>query len=432
MGRYSFKSLNDRHRLKSEKKFYRELVSLLKDDEKLERANKYIDAIIDLIRRGYDQNKIKKTIPSGPISFDGAFEVAKSRISISGKFSRWDRLWMDSYSASYSTPESVARYRASRLASHDLVDVGSGAGMQSIFLSESCNVTSIEISALRCTMARLNAREYGFKPRKIINADYTSVMNSLDIDRDTVIFSDPLRPPTEQERTLKTLLPSPETVMDFVSGKTEKFVFDLPPQIRQDHVSIGGEMEYLSLDGAINRLTLYTGELGNSRASAVMLPQGLRVRGDPGEDNLRSANKPESYIFIPDISVVYANLLHRLKGYGNLSIIGKDTRRVLLTASEAPEFAFPGEVFRLVDSSGEVELVKKLKMNNCGKVIPRFHIQPDEYYTMRKEMERELTGERDIYLMKAGGKFLLCTRDDENMMRPLDYSITEKVKDTRQ
>ena len=62
------------------------------------------------------------------------FDLAISRIRAESKFSNYEKIWLDSYSSRYSTPEIVASYRSERLKGNQIVDIGSGAGMQSIFM----------------------------------------------------------------------------------------------------------------------------------------------------------------------------------------------------------------------------------------------------------------------------------------------------------
>lgn len=403
--------------LKSEKKFAKELELLLKDDERLDEANSLIDQIVNELRNGFGDKKIRQTYSGGVIGVEGALEVAKSRLKVSEKFTRWNRLWLDSYSASYSTPEIIARYRSGRLSSTEIVDVGCGAGLQSIFFSEFNSVTSIEVSRVRSLMTRLNGLTYGFVPKKVVNADYAAVIDKVPVNDETVVFSDPLRPRTEEERTLNTLIPSPVVVHGMLARKTDRFVFDLPPQMKWENISLPGEKEYISIGSRMNRLTLYTGSLSNGQSSAVMMPEMIRITGEPSEPDFSHSDKAGSMLFVPDISLKYSRLLGVLKELGDFREISIDQRRTVLTSDSPPNGFFPGEVFNVEGSTGSELLSRELKKAGAGKVIPRFSIDPDRYYDMKRTFESGLTGSEDIYLFRRGEEFVLCRKDVSNSGR---------------
>lgn len=414
--------------MKNEPKFARQLHELLKNVDKLEEANDYVDHIVESVRNGHDESKIRKLHGKGPLLLEGAIEVAKSRISVSGKFTRWNRLWLDRYSASYSTPERVARYRAKRLSSMKLVDVGCGAGMQTAFFSGTSSVTGIELSPMRAVMAELNAMVYGHTPRKIINADYVNVIEKLDVDSETVIFSDPLRPRTESERRLESLVPSPAILRSFLVKKTEKFVFDLPPQISWDNIGLEGEKEYISIDGLLNRLTLYQGDLKQSETSAVILPDNIRIEGKPGQAQFDQAESEESHIFVPDISLVYSRLVDSVNSMGKFRLLSRDKRRTVLTGNEEANGYFPGEVFTVLDTASPEELSGKLKKLDCGKTVLRYSLDPDDYYRERNEIEGSLSGEEEFHLFKNNKKYIICRKDDGNADKPVNNGLMQKIE----
>lgn len=413
--------------MKNEGRFARELTGLLKDQEKLELANEYLDLLTDSLRKGYGEKRIKREVGKGPIMFEGALEVAKSRLNVSNKYSRWNRLWLDVYSASYSTPETIASYRASRLAHSKLIDVGCGAGMQSAFFSRTCSVTAIEISPLRSIMAKLNGNVYGHGPDRIINTDYTNVIDNVDIDNDTIIFSDPLRPRSETERSLTSLIPSPLVLRKLVSKRTERFVFDLPPQMSWDNITLDGEKEYISLDGALNRLTLYQGDLARSECSAVMLPDNVRITGSPSDDTIPDASIQGKFLFVPDVSLSYARLLYLVRSLGDFSVFSREKRRTILTSDDPLDFYFPGESFNIIGESDGSGLIDMLKSLNGGKTILRFSVAPEEYYGIRNKIEDELTGERNLYLFKKDDNYLICEKDFANSEKRLNEDFMERI-----
>ena len=108
----------------------------LTDKRYRDAIDRRIDGIVDLIDRGYDSKSIMKNAGKhGGSEMTFLIEIARSRVRTRGKFSRSNRLWLDDYTARYSTPEAVARYRAQRISGETILDIGSGGGMQAIFFS---------------------------------------------------------------------------------------------------------------------------------------------------------------------------------------------------------------------------------------------------------------------------------------------------------
>ncbi|EQD31940.1 methyltransferase, partial [mine drainage metagenome] len=185
-------------------------------------------------------------------------------------------MWLDPYSARYSTPENVAMYRSERLSGNQIIDIGSGAGMQSIFFSKNSKVIGLEINKTRNLMSNLNAEAFAWNKPTFIRGDF----NDLKITdfEEPIIFSDPLRPVLESERETNSLSPNPESIYDSYGEISENFVFDLPPQMERNKIKFTNfESEYISVNGVLNRFTIYLGNLIKKRFSAVMLPELIRI-----------------------------------------------------------------------------------------------------------------------------------------------------------
>ena len=338
------------------------------------------------------------------------FELGHSRINIRGKFEKWNRLWMDRYLSQYSTPEIVCRYRAERITGFKIIEAGSGAGMQSIFLSQT-NVSTLSFEVLpdRHRMARLNSEEYKTGKLKFLNGDIYSVSSELEIDSDTLIFSDPARPQVEGERSMESLIPSPESLIRIFGDRSQNFVFDLPPQMKWDNIRIEGEKEYLSVNGNLNRLTLYCGKLRKDETSAVMLPSGTRLSGDPREPVFPENPETGGYLLIPDISIVYAKLIWKLEDNLGIRPAWKDGRRFIYT-SDTIQDNFPGEQYAILTKCSHAEVHENLVKNNAGRSFPRFSVDEKEYYGIKKGWEEGLSGNTDIYVFRCENTFFLTEK----------------------
>lgn len=373
---------------------------VLKDSNFKELANQRISECMELVRKGLGLNEIQKNLSLGKKEASIIFELAHSRINLKGKFQSWDRQWMDQYLSRYSTPEIVCRYRSGRIQGFNLIEAGTGAGMQGIFLSQTNESTiSVEVQPDRYRMARLNSQEYKTGKLKFLNGDIYALSHDFAIDDNTLIFSDPARPNNEVKRTMDTLIPSPLSLMKVFGEKTHNFVFDLPPQMEWKEISMDGEKEYLSIDGILNRLTLYCGKLKSSETSAVILPQGTRISGSPRDIEFPEASRLDEFILVPDASIVYARLLWKLEEKFQIRYGWRDNRRRFYTASETQR-EFPGEQYEIMAASRRENLASALRETGAGKVILRFSVPDSQYYSVKKELEADLQGHDDLYIFK--------------------------------
>ncbi len=382
------------------------LSKLRKDSRIRDEANLRIDEIIDLMRSGHSIRTIMDQSGSSKSASALYTEIAKARINIEKKFRNWNRLWMDIYSSSFSTPEIVGDYRAGRIKQQKVIDVGSGSGMQAISFSKFADmVTGFEINSERYEMSIMNSEVSMRNNIKFVWGDYSRIIYNIEVDSDTAIFSDPLRSKPGPDGT-RNLIPSPEIIYNALKNKTENFIFDLPPLMKKDQISVQGEKEYISVDGKLQRLTLYTGVNAESETSAVMLPQGKRFKGKPGIPAFNSAEVPGEYIYLPDISLIYSGLLYASVP-GDLMIMGEDSRRILLTGSEEYGPDFPGDAYFVLCRSGFSDLEKDVKKYGGKRVFFRFEIETDSYYELKNSLEKNLHGDKDIYVFRnENGLFL--------------------------
>ncbi len=389
---------------------YRFLFRIRGNREALREADSQISEVMASIRRGLDLNAVRKRLNLDRAYAEVLFQIASARISLRGKFTFWERIWMDQYLARYSTPEVVCRYRSGRIRGYDVVDIGSGSGIQTVFFSTTNNsATGVELDPARHLMAEINSTIYQGGKLSFVRADALQYIREMRINNDTVIFSDPARPPGSPERTLDELHPSPIKIHSLLNGSTENTVFDLPPQMRWEKITIPGEKEYASIAGQLNRLTLYSGSLGRHETSAVILPQNIRVEGDPGDFPVQQDQEILDHILVVDPAVARAKLVHvAMRGIDGTAI-ADDGRRYIITSNAAPKL-FPGETYKtefVTDSGG---LREAIAGSDAARVIPRYRIDGSEYYRQRGILTAGLRGSRDIYLFKLGQRYIGCTR----------------------
>jgi len=178
----------------------------------------------------------------------------------------------------FATPEIVALYRAEKLACSVIVDLCSGYGFQAFAFSQFCNtVIAVEKDPEKVSQAKEYAQILGinniiFLCGNVLDKKIVSKIAEQHVD---VVFCDPERLSDEKKRTLETIEPNIEKILELYKPVTEQIAFELPPHIKE--IEIDAEYEYLSVDGAVNRLTLYFGNLKSATKSVVLLPHGERL-----------------------------------------------------------------------------------------------------------------------------------------------------------
>ncbi len=385
---------------------------------KINEMNSIVDKIVNLIRRGYSRGKIVSEMIEdvGIFSKEKLFEIAKCRIKAKEKFGDLsNKLFFDEEGLRYSTPPVIAKYRAERLQAKVIADVSCGVGIQALYFAMmSEKVIAVEKDLVRLELAKLNAESLGIENIEFIHGDALSkgVINRVKAD---VIFSDPARKPEEPVRTLETLEPSPVKIYQIYRKITDEIAFELPPQISRENIIIDGEKEYTSLDFRLNRLALYTGPLKSCDVSAISLPSKERISNDIEKISLETRETPLRYIYEVDPTIAKADLLENLAGKINFKgfILNKDKRRTLLTSREKYISSFL-RCYNLLDfcKFDLAEIKSNLKYLDAGKVTLRVEIDPKKYWNVRKEIERDLSGDRKVMLFKVGDYAIIVEKTD--------------------
>lgn len=77
------------------------LMSLVNDDGKRESTDALINDIVRMIDEGHQREQIERQVKHR--HFGLLFQLARGRISARKRFTRWDRVYLDEYSSSFST-----------------------------------------------------------------------------------------------------------------------------------------------------------------------------------------------------------------------------------------------------------------------------------------------------------------------------------------
>ncbi|WNY28932.1 hypothetical protein MmiEs2_11450 [Methanimicrococcus stummii] len=312
----------------------------------------------------------------------------------------------------FATPEPVAKYRAARLTCNTIADISCGIGGQTIYFAQRCkHVYAVEIDPQKIEYAKENCAKFGLENVTFICGDALDPAVIAQIPKVDIVFSDPARPPEEETRQAGSLRPGIPAVMDAYAEKTENFAFEAPPQMPPERIDFDCEKEYISLNGQLNRLTLYFGRIKKYNRIAVALPAGNAMVDAPVElPPTVDAEKPMLFMFEPDPAVIAAGLLNELVDdmikatVGHVRVMKIDKKRTLLTAdllTVNPMNKNNFIVLRTMPFETEndyAEINEFLKKSNVGKVTLRGSIDPQDYWGIRNQLEDELDGSKKVHL----------------------------------
>ncbi|WNY25641.1 class I SAM-dependent methyltransferase [Methanolapillus millepedarum] len=324
----------------------------------------------------------------------------------------------------FATPEPVAKYRAARLKCRTIADISCGIGGQTIYFAMQCqHVYAVEIDPMKLEFAKQNCQKHGLSNITFICGNALDPAVIAQIPPVDIIFSDPARPPEEETRKVTSLRPGIPDVMTAYSDKCQNFAFEAPPQMPPERILEDGfdcEMEYLSLNGQLNRLTLYFGKIKRYNRVAVSLPSGNAMVDAPVElPPVVETDKSMIFAYEPDPAIVAAGLLHELiddliKATGPVRLIRIDKKRVLLTSDLLtihPMVKNNYIVLRTMPAKTEDDFVSVhefLQKSNVGKVVIRGNVDPKEYWDFRNKLENGLFGSKKVHLYLRDGNALLC------------------------
>lgn len=301
----------------------------------------------------------------------------------------------------WATHELAAEYRAQRLKCKVIVDIGCGIGFQSFAFAKTCKkVYAIEIDTEKIKLAKKNAEILGWKNIEFIEGDALSERVIKQLKEVEIVFCDPERSPEERKREVATIKPSIPELLKKYALVAEKMAIEFPPQITD--IPFDCEKEYLSIDGALNRLTLYFGGLKKCDRSAVILP-GKDTLCSGEEATLKESDELGEYLHEADPAVVKADLLAELSQKTGAELYGS-AKNVFFTSNKKIKSPFFKNSFKVIEvcKQEEHEVIAALHKHKAGKVILRIAVDPKEYWTVRKKIESKLTGDKIYALLYLG------------------------------
>lgn len=308
----------------------------------------------------------------------------------------------------WATPEAAAAYRAERLKCKVIADLGCGIGFQALAFAKECGkVYAVEIDGQKLASAKKNAEILGLKNIEFVHGDILDEKVIGRLKDAEIVFCDPERLPEESKRSVVTIKPSIPELLKKYSAVTENIAIEFPPQITE--IPFDCEKEYISVDGQLNRLTLYFGGLQKCARSAVILPGKDKLCS--AEATLEETEKLGEYLHEADPAVVKAGLSAELSQKTKTALYSSG-KADFFTGDEKINSPFFKNSFKVMDTSrqDEHEIIAALKKHKAGKVILRFPIEPKEYWKVRGRIEAKLTGSKTYALLYLKDKAVVVEK----------------------
>lgn len=306
-----------------------------------------------------------------------------------------------------STPQVIAEYKARRLKTRTIADIGSGVGIQALnFALISNEVMAVENDAARIEILERNARNMGLTNLEIIRGDALEPRVVESVERADTVHSDPSRKQDGVRWSFSNLSPNPMEITSHY--RQDRISFDLPSLFPVELIPADWELEYVSLMGELKRLSVYARGARKFTKSAISLPDEERIVAISDIDReVEKSDIPLKWIYELDGSLYFSNLipefLHRCV---NLKLLYQDRQKTLVTGDKQIKNSFIKRTYSVLSS---VESIADLKIElhrlRAGKVILRYPMEPSLYYEGKRNMESNLDGDRTIYVFKFGGMY---------------------------
>lgn len=312
----------------------------------------------------------------------------------------------------FATPAEVAKYRAERLKCKTIVEIGAGIGGQTMAFADTCDkVIAVEKDEKMLQILNDSLHKLGITNVELVHGDILApeVIEKVKKSKPNRIFCDTERAEAGK-RTINDLKPDIFELIKVYSLITREIAVEIPP-FTSDVNKLKGvaELEFISLNGELNRLTVYFNELKQSNRSVVSLPSKLRLE-DTGAENVEVVKKIEDYKFLYTIdpAIVLAGLVNELSKKLGLKAIELEGKLYLVSEKQESSSFLKAYQILSICKDDYVYVLEELKKLNAGKVVLRYSIDPAGYWNIRKRYEERLEGKEKIHLFKDYKKTILC------------------------
>lgn len=302
------------------------------------------------------------------------------------------------------TPTLVARHRAARLSGRAVHDVTCSIGAELAELARTCpSVLGSDLDDVRLSMAAHNLGSF----RNVLLAKADALVPT---STGTVVIADPARR-ADGRRThdpAKLQPPLPDLLAAYPG---RDLAVKCAPGLDFDRLNWPGEIEVVSLDGAVREACLWSSGLSDSditRRATVLTSRGESVTyTDAAPDDIPE-QPPGEWIIDPDGAIVRAGLVRHYAAEHGLWQL--DPQIAYLTGNTVPHGV---RGFRILDrlEFREKALRQELSRRNCGPLEIRIRgldIDPD---ALRKRLKLRGTTPYTLILTRLSrtAAAFLCT-----------------------
>ena len=264
-------------------------------------------------------------------SIRGLLELSELRFRARFKFTRAAEMFFDREALEQSTGENVARWRAERFRGFDSVaDLTCGIGGDTAALAGVTKVLAQDIDYHRVRMAEANAEIYGVAQNVTFRDAPAEEYPSAE-----ALFIDPSRRDAgRRSRFFSTLSPHIDSIRDILRAFPNAGLKLSPAAPDEELRTLGGSLEFVSLEGVCRETIVWYGSLARSGRRAIILPQNIEVGTDtraPAPD----VSEARRYLLETDPAVIRAGCIPQVCQILNAAVM--DPRIAYLTSDELPK-----------------------------------------------------------------------------------------------
>ena len=303
----------------------------------------------------------------------------------------------------FGTHELVADYRAKRVAAlkpTTIIEIGAGAGFQTkAFSKVAKKVIAIDVDKERMSMAEFADNVVVIIGDALDSAVLEKVKSEIEGTVD--VFTDPERAPSVEHRTIGEIKPNIRLTLSNYKKLTDHIIIELPPQLSNDELDMlpAHEREYLSINGTLNRLTVYFGFA--PCVSVIQLPRNTRLEATIYEP-IREGPILEHYLLEPDMALIKAGLVGNALADQPVLIEDIGNKQVYIATKKSPSMLFRQ---RKILAHGNKALIQK-RLISYDKVVLHGKLTPEEQRTLLFELRKFCKGKDTVHLFMGRRWFL--------------------------
>ncbi len=364
-------------------------------------------ALIDTVDGADPTGEVQRLRKTGfdPETVRFVVEQARLRLKARAKFgAEADRMFFTQAGLEQATRATVADYHASRLVEagmRSVADLGCGIGGDALaFARAGLDVFAVDADPETAALAELNGSPYP-------NARFACAeAQAVELDQFDAVWLDPARRTggVRETRRVAAAEYSPPLEWVWQVAAQKPAAVKLGPAHDRDEVPADAETQWISADGSVVELVVYTGALarpGVRRAALVL-------RGDEAHELTGASDASDApvaplgaYLFEPDGAVIRARLIGLLAEQLGAGML--DEHIAYLTSDALIDTPF-AQAFRVVDvlPADTKALARELKARGIGTLeIKKRGVDLDPA-TLRKQLKLAGPNSATLFLTRLG------------------------------